>query len=362
MATWTSQNEMFADIKAGNYTEARLHKTALSAGAVGRSQELFTSAGVPQAGTFSGAAGSWNACSAATIGAMNFGTQGAISPETRHALHAYGNIHSVGAPVDLEIWDLLGYHPSCVVTGAPTALSAPTLPLRATGKRDIQALIGVQTALGAATPGLTLTYQDQDGNASQAAPYAMSSPANSAPIGTMFGHTLGGNMRTPGKRGTVTTAQVLTKSNWLNRFADPAWNQSQSLPPGTRMQHSNYTAMEPGGFASLRTVVTPSCSATMPMKGTALVHAADTIVTPTADAHMVAIKKLQGSTSVTPTASGEIKGSAMIRGGTNTMTGASEQSITQAILGAFTVDYNAPGTVGGQLHNLLTLAKFLGLK
>jgi len=177
-----------------------------------------------------------------------------------------------------------------------------------------------------------------------------------------MGLVLGGNMRTPGKRGTVTTAQVLTKSNWLNRFADPAWNPSQSLPPGVRLQLGAYPPLVGGGFASLKTVVTPSCSATMPMKGTALVHAADTSVTPTADAHMVAIKKLQGSTSVTPTASGEIKGSAMIRGGTNTMTGASEQSITQAILGAFTVDYNSPGTVGGQLHNLLTLAKFLGLK
>ena len=57
MATWTSQNEMFADLKAGNYTEARLHKLAPGLGAVGRSMELFTGAGVPQAGAFSGAAG-----------------------------------------------------------------------------------------------------------------------------------------------------------------------------------------------------------------------------------------------------------------------------------------------------------------
>jgi len=197
MATWTSQNEMFADLKAGNYTEARLHKLAPGLGAVGRSMELFTGAGVPAAGTFSGAAGSWNACTAATTGAMTFQTQGAISPETRHMLHAYGNIHSVGAPVDLEIWDLLGYHPACVVTGTATTLTAPTLPTRATGKRDIQALIGVQSALGAASPSLTVTYQDQDGNASQASPYAMVSPANSAPIGTMFGHATGGVIEMP---------------------------------------------------------------------------------------------------------------------------------------------------------------------
>lgn len=188
---------MFADLKAGNYTEARLHKVGVSAGAVGRSMELFTANGVPQAGSFSGAAGSWNATSASTVGAMTFQTQGAISPETRHMLHGYANIHSVGAPVDLEIWDLLGYHPACVVTGAPTTLTAPTLPARATGKRDIQALVAVQTVHGAAAPQLTLTYQDQDGNASEACVVTTQSPVTSAPVGTMYGHAIGGNIEVP---------------------------------------------------------------------------------------------------------------------------------------------------------------------
>ena len=173
---------------------------------------------------------------------------------------------------------------------------------------------------------------------------------------------LGGNKRTPGRKCTVHDKSVLTRGQWLARFADPAWNSAQSLPPGTRMQHTNYPPLDPCGFASLRTVVAPSCSSTTSMLGDAIIRSVDTVVTPTADAHMVAVKKLVGTTTVTPTASGAVEGTALIRGGTNTMTGASEQSITQAILGAFTNDYSAAGTVGGQLHRLLTVAKYLGLK
>ena len=173
---------------------------------------------------------------------------------------------------------------------------------------------------------------------------------------------MGGNRRTPGRMATAPGKTVLTRSQWLARFADEDWNPAQSLPPGTRFQHTNYPPLEPGGFASLRTVVAPSCSATTSLKGVAIIHDAPTLVTPTASAHMQALKKLQGGTIITPTASGIVKGTALLQGSTNTMTGASEQSITQAILGAFTVDYSAEGTVGGQLHRLLTVVKFLGLK
>ena len=46
-------------------------------------------------------------------------------------------------------------------------------------------IIAVQTALGAASPALTLTYTDDSSNTGNASS-AMTSPANSAPISTMF--------------------------------------------------------------------------------------------------------------------------------------------------------------------------------
>lgn len=125
------------------------------------------------------------------------------------------------------------------------------------------------------------------------------------------------------------------------------------------------------------------------MRAIARMYSADTVVTPTASAHMVILLKLLGSTIVTPTAEAVVKGVATLRGSTSTLQGASENSIAEAIWGSLAASFNAAGTMGEKINDagsggdpwatatstyttpgtfgylvqkLLTVAKFIGLK
>jgi hypothetical protein len=120
-----------------------------------------------------------------TQGALNVGTA-SVTPDVRHATAL--KIQSPTAtlvPTTFYLVDFLLYYPSLVVTGTPTVLNnAATLP-RYTNGNNVFPIITVQTALGAASPALTFTYTDDGGTGSNVG-LAMTSPANSAPVSTLF--------------------------------------------------------------------------------------------------------------------------------------------------------------------------------
>ena len=152
--------------------------------AAGRWHEFFTATGIPTAGSFTGTAGVATQMNRSTTGALDIGAD--VSTNTRHLLTATALTASTTmVPAVAVLLDLLLYYPSNVVTGSPTTLNnTATLPRYTTGA-GVQCFICVQTALGAASPTLTLTYTDDSGNTGNTA-LVMTSPVNSAPISTLF--------------------------------------------------------------------------------------------------------------------------------------------------------------------------------
>ena len=162
-----------------------------AASAAGRWHEMLTWTGVPGPVTFSGTAGVATQLNASTSGAL--GPLPNVSTDTRYLTKGYAQSPTATVvPSTLLLCDFLLYYPACVVTGTATTLNnAATLP-RYTDGAGVEALIVVQSALGAASPALTLTYTDQSGNTGNLSPAALTSPGNSAPISTAFQHTAGG--------------------------------------------------------------------------------------------------------------------------------------------------------------------------
>jgi len=157
--------------------------------AAGRWHEFFTAGGIPAAGAFSGSAGVATQMNRSTQGALNLNAN--VGPDSRHLLNMSAFTSStVITPAVLLLCDFLLYYPSCVVTGAATILNnTATLPRYTTGD-GVQAIIAVQTALGAASPVLTLSYTDEAGNTGNTGG-ALTSPVNSAPISTLFANNGG---------------------------------------------------------------------------------------------------------------------------------------------------------------------------
>jgi len=178
-------DSMIAALAASQSNKGVFQKFSSNAGAsaAGRWHEFFTANGIPAAGAWSGSAGVATQLTGATAGAMNVGP--AVSPDIKNLLSM--KIQSPTAtliPATFYLVDYLLYYPACVVTGTPTALNnTVTLP-RYTDGVGVFPIVAVQTALGAASPALTISYKDP-GNADQNG-LVMTSPANSAPISTLF--------------------------------------------------------------------------------------------------------------------------------------------------------------------------------
>jgi len=178
-------DSMIAALAASQSNKGVFQKFSSNAGAsaAGRWHEFFTANGIPAAGAWSGSAGVATQLTGATAGAMNVGP--AVSPDIKNLLSM--KIQSPTAtliPATFYLVDYLLYYPACVVTGAPTALNnTVTLP-RYTDGVGVFPIVAVQTALGAASPALTISYKDP-GNADQNG-LVMTSPANSAHISTLF--------------------------------------------------------------------------------------------------------------------------------------------------------------------------------
>lgn len=184
---FSSVDDLVTEITTnGKYQSIRYQKTnsAGATSAAGRAHSMFTWTGIPAAGAYSGTAGVATQLTSTSTGALNL--NGAVSPDTRHLLSMSGYTPStVITPATLILCDFLLYYPSCVVTGTPTTLNnTATLP-RYTDGAGVMCFIEVQTALGAASPALTLSYTDQAGNTGNSG-LALTSPANSAPVSTLF--------------------------------------------------------------------------------------------------------------------------------------------------------------------------------
>jgi len=175
----------------GKFQRANFQKTnsAGATSAAGRWHCTWNWTGIPTQGTYSGTAGVATQMTRTTTGALNVNAD--VASDTRHLLsmNAYTS-STVITPATLILCDFLLYYPSCVVTGAPTTLdNTATLP-RYTNGEGVMCFIDVQTAHGAASPALTLNYRDQ-GDADQAASFAMTSPVNSAPVSTLYAYNGG---------------------------------------------------------------------------------------------------------------------------------------------------------------------------
>lgn len=154
--------------------------------AAGRWHESFTATGIPTAGSFSGTAGVATQMNRSTTGAIDIGAN--VSTDLRSLLTMQVFTSStVITPAVVMLCDFLLYYPSCVVTGTPTTLdNTATLP-RYTSGAGVRCIVATQTANGATQPALTLNYRDTGDN-DQAAPFAMTSPVNSAPISLLYAY------------------------------------------------------------------------------------------------------------------------------------------------------------------------------
>lgn len=183
----TGLDSLYSAKTSGKFNKGYFQKFSSNAAAsvAGHWHEFFTAGGIPTAGAFSGSAGVATAMNGATQGALRVGTT-SVSPDIRSATAL--KMQSPTAtlvPATFYLVDYLLYYPACVVTGTPTTLNnTVTLP-RYTNGEGVFPIIATQSALGAASPVLTLSYTDQAGNTGNTA-LNMTAPSNSSPISKLF--------------------------------------------------------------------------------------------------------------------------------------------------------------------------------
>lgn len=181
-------DDMVAELAAGKrqrLTGNRIIQTGATSVA-GRWHECFTSTGMGGVGVLTGTAGLGAARDSTSPGALPISPQ-SVTPDTRHllTLSCVTPIATV-CPGTFKLIDILYVYPSCVIsTGAGTTINngaaKPTRHNNGAGVRLGAVVVG---ALGAATPVITATYVDQDGNTGNTGLLAAS--ANSLPVGVML--------------------------------------------------------------------------------------------------------------------------------------------------------------------------------
>ena len=177
--------EITANGKFQRLTANRIVQTGATS-AAGRWHECFTSTGTGGQGVLTGTAGVGFALTNASAGALPINPS-SVSTDTRHLLTlAAVTPATTMVPGALRLIDLLYVYPSCVITtGAGTTLSnAAGKPARFNNGAGVRLGAIVVGALGAASPVITLSYTDQDGNAGAAGFLAAS--ANSLPVGALL--------------------------------------------------------------------------------------------------------------------------------------------------------------------------------
>lgn len=188
--SFSSHNDLLAEITAGKFLRLPFYRTVNTGAttAAGRWHECFAGTGTGGLGVLTGTAGVAQAYSSASPGALPIGP--AVNPDTRHLLGMSALTPTTLLPPSmLLLVDLLLAYPSLSVSSATTLNNGVSLP-RYTNGDGVQAAGVITGAFGAATPTLTLTYTDSDGNTGNTG--TMTSPVASAPVGCMLGGGTGG--------------------------------------------------------------------------------------------------------------------------------------------------------------------------
>jgi hypothetical protein len=176
--------------KKQRLTANRLINTGATSVA-GRWHECFAVQGTGGLGVLTGTAGVGAARDASSPGALPISPV-SVTPDTRHILAM--SAVTPGAtvvPGIAKAIDILYVYPSCsIATGAGTVINnAAAKPTRFNNGKDVKLGCVVVGALGAASPVITATYVDQDGNAG--ATGFLAAAANSLPVGA---HLSGANV------------------------------------------------------------------------------------------------------------------------------------------------------------------------
>lgn len=155
--------------------------------AAGSWHDTFSGGGTGGTGVLTGTAGLGTAMSASTAGAIPFGA--GVLPDLRYVTRFSAQAASATAvPGVILLTDLLYIYPSCTVTAPATTLSnAAARPARFGSGAGVQASAIVASALGAATPLLTLTYTNSSGTGSRTG--RLSAAAVSHPVGRLLSGT-----------------------------------------------------------------------------------------------------------------------------------------------------------------------------
>lgn len=183
-------DDLISEMAAGKKQRLTANRiiNAGATSAAGRWHEaLAISNGTGGIGVLTGTAGVGVARDSSIVGALPL-QPATVTPDTRH-LTAMSAV-SPGAtvvPGIVKLIDVLYIYPSCVVTtGAGTTINnAAGKPARFNNGAGVRlGAIVAGTALGAASPVITVTYVDQDGNTGSTG--FLSASANSLPIGALL--------------------------------------------------------------------------------------------------------------------------------------------------------------------------------
>lgn len=183
---FSSIDDLVSELGAGKKFRMRGFRT-INTGATsvaGRWHECFGGTGTGGTGVLTGTAGLGTVLNSSTTGALPQQTV-TVTPDTKH-LTAMGGVTpaTTAVPGELLLTDLLYMYPSCVVTGTPTTFNnGAAKPTRHNNGAGVQCSAIVATALGAATPTLTVTYTDQGGASGTG---AFTASANSLPVGSLL--------------------------------------------------------------------------------------------------------------------------------------------------------------------------------
>ena len=179
---------------AGKTRRTNFNRTVVTGAtsAAGRWHELLSGAGTGGPMSLTGTAGAGIACKGTTDGRLPIGPN--VASDLQHLISMLAVTGGATlAPATLLLTDIIHLYPSCVLTGAPAALSnhpvwTGTGDTRMTNANGVQASLIVTSATTAGNGQITPTYVDEAGN-SQAAPSSLYAPATATPIGALYGHT-----------------------------------------------------------------------------------------------------------------------------------------------------------------------------
>ena len=189
--SFTGIDDIVSEMGAGKFYRLAFNRT-IDTGATsvaGRWHSCFTTGGTGGAMTVTGTAGTGIAFTRSTTGALPLNAN--VSTDTRHLLSMYATTPATTAvPATLILTDIIHVYPSCALVTTPSTLSnhptwTGTGDTRMTSAVGVQASILTTTATTAGNGQITLTYQDEAGNAGTSG--SLYAPSTTTPTGCFWG-------------------------------------------------------------------------------------------------------------------------------------------------------------------------------